>query len=200
MIKIEHMLKLKNKYFILRHGENNYQVEKGDFIYPAVDTPSVRLTKRGVKQIEKVAKELKKESISLIYSSDFFRTRQTAEIMAKESGIKKINFDKRLRDINLGIYHGKAKKEFYKFVSYKNRKFSTKPPKGESWNDVKKRVVDFIQDIDKKYENRSILIVSHGDPLWLLEGAVKGLSVKKYLSQVFINKDYIKVGELRKIN
>jgi broad specificity phosphatase PhoE len=193
-------IELKNRYFILRHGENNYQVEKKEFIYSAIDTPAVKLTEKGKKEIEKAAQKLKKDNISLIYSSDFFRTRQSAQIAAKELVIKKINFDKRLRDINLGIYRGKTKKEFYEFAGQKNRKFSTKPPGGESWDDVKKRVKDFIKDTDKKSKNKNILIVSHGDPLWLLEGAVKGLSVKQYLSQVFINKDYIKVGELRKIN
>ena len=181
-------MRFKNKYFILRHGENNYQIKNKDFIYPAGVAPSVKLTKKGIEQIKEAAQKLKKEGVVLIYSSDFFRTRQTAEIVAKELNIKKINFDKRLRDINLGIYHGRTKKEFYEFINYKNRKFSTKPLKGESWDDVKKRVVSFIKDIDKKSKNKNILIIGHGDPLWLLEGAVRRLS------------PYIKVGELRKIN
>ncbi len=152
------MLRLKNKYFILRHGENNYQVEKKDLIYPEGAAPSVKLTEKGKEEIKKSAKNLKRDDISHIYSSDFFRTRQSAQIVAKELGIKKINFDKRLRDINLGIYNGKTKKEFYKFANYKNRKFFTKPPEGESWNDVRKRVMSFIQDIDKKHKNKNILI------------------------------------------
>ncbi|MEK9134746.1 MAG: hypothetical protein AAB451_00345 [Patescibacteria group bacterium] len=40
----------------------------------------------------------------------------------------------------------------------------------------------------KKSKNKNILIIGHGDPLWLLEGAVRRLS------------PYIKVGELRKLN
>ncbi len=193
-------MNLKNHYYLLRHGENNYQVEKKEFAYPSGVAPSVKLTEKGKKEIKQVAKWLEKNNITLIYSSDFFRTRQTAEIVAKESGIKKINFDKRLRDINLGIYHGKTKKDFYEFVGYKKRKFSTKPPQGESWNDVKRRIADFIKDIDKKYQDKNILIISHGDPLWLLEGVIKGLNKKQLLRQVFIAQNYIKVGELRKVN
>ncbi|MBI2038410.1 MAG: histidine phosphatase family protein [Candidatus Nealsonbacteria bacterium] len=193
-------MKLKNRYFLLRHGENNYQVKRKEFAYPAIDTLSVKLTEKGIRQIKKAARLLKKEGIDLIYSSDFFRARQTSKIVAKELNIKKINLDKRLRDTNMGVYHGRAKKEFYKFLGYKNRKFSTKPPKGESWDDVEKREVGFVKEVDKKYKNKNILIVGHGDPLRLLEGAVKGLSHKEFLSQIFTDKDYIKVGELRKIN
>ena len=85
----------------------------------------------------------------------------------------KINFDKRLRDINLGIYHGRLKKEFYNDFPDPIKRFSNGPKKGESWNDLKKRVKSFLKEIEKKYKNKRILIVSHGDTLWMLEGILK---------------------------
>lgn len=185
---------MQNTYFILRHGQTIYQTKKKDFIYPWPEISPVKLTQKGKIEIKKVAKLLKKKKIDLIYSSDIFRARQTVKIINKELGLK-IIFDSRLRDINLGIYHDGKKEEFYQdFPRVFPLRFIKRPPGGESWQDCQKRMVNFLKEIDKKYKNKKILIVSHGDPLWLLEGAVKGLDNEQLLEQ-----EYIEVGELRKL-
>jgi len=190
-------LKLNNYYFILRHGQTTQQTKKKEFIYNWPDISPVKLTNKGINQIRKAAKKLKKEKIDLIYSSDIYRTRQTAGIVAKELGLK-MNFDKRLRDINLGIYHGKLKEEFYHAYPLSIKRFVQKPKGGESWNDVRKRLSSFIKETDKKQKNKKILIVSHGDPLWLLEGLIKKWPNEKLIKEIF-KSFYIRVGELRKL-
>ncbi len=190
---------MNNQYFILRHGETIYQTEKKDFIYPSwLDNPPIKLIEKSKKNLTKLAKKIKKEKIDLIYSSDIFRTRQTAEIVAKELGLK-INFDKRLRDTKHGIYDGRTKKEFYRDFPATRKRFVKKPKGGESWNDVRKRTINFIKEIDRKYKNKRILIVSHGDVLWLLEGIVKHMTDQELLDEIFVKKNYIKVGEFRKL-
>lgn len=188
--------KFKNQYFILRHGQTIYQVRKKKQTYHWPDKPPVRLTKKGERQIKEAAKILKRKKIDFIYSSDIFRTRQTAKIVSKKIGLK-VSFDKKLRDINLGIYHGRLKKEFYHDFSDRKKRFNEKPRKGESWNDVRKRLLILLKEIDKKHKNKNILIISHGDPLWLLEGIIKGLSNEKLLREAS-KGNYIKVGEFRK--
>jgi len=192
-------MKLRNKYFILRHGETIYLTKKKNFTYPRPDKPPVELTKKGEKQVKFVAKKLKKVGINLIFSSDFFRTRQTAKIVAEELN-KRIHLDKRLRDVNLGIYHGGPKKDFYRaFPIHSKNRFNKKPPKGESWRDLQKRMLNFLKFLDKKFKGKTILIISHGDPLWLLEGAVKNWSTKKLLKIKDSGIGRIKVGELRQL-
>lgn len=193
-------MKLKNKYFLLRHGQTIYQTKKKDFIYPPFpEKPAIKSTKTGVKQIKTVTKSLKKAGIDLIFSSDFFRTRQTAKIVSEELGIGKINFDKRLRDVNLGIYRGGLKKDFYRdFPVDSENRFNKKPAGGESWNEVRKRMLSVLREIDKKYKGKTILIISHGIPLWLLEGAVKNWSMEKLL-KVKRDKEFIKTGELHNL-
>jgi len=189
-------MRLKNRYFLLRHGDTTWT--RTDLIYPLFDSQKVKLTKVGRKQIFTVAKRLKKESIDKIYSSDFYRTKQTAEIVAKELNLR-VNFDKRLRDINLGIYHGKTKEQFYRDFPNLAKRFRIGPPKGESWDTVKRRMGDFLREIEKKYWNKNILIVSHGDPLWLLEGVARRLTNQQLLDKIFLKGEYIKKGELRKL-
>jgi broad specificity phosphatase PhoE len=189
---------MRNKYFLLRHGETIYQVKKRKMIYPWPEKKPIKLTKNGQKQIKKAAKILKKKKIDLIYSSDIFRTRQTAGIVAKELG-KKTLFDKRLRDVNLGIYNGKTKEEFFKYFPRDSReRFYKRPKNGESWSDCQKRMLNFLKETDKKYKGKNILIISHGDPFMLLEEAVKKWSIPKLLKNMRTN--FFKLGEIRKLN
>lgn len=189
-------MRLKNHYWFLRHGQTTWQ-EKA-LSYPPDNMTSVRLTAEGVKQILRAGNRLKKAKIDLIFSSDYLRTRQTARIISEILGLK-ANLDKRLRDTNLGVYHGKPKSELYQNFTFQER-FKKRPKNGESWNDVRKRVKSFLKSTESKYSGKNILIVGHGDPLWLLDGATKELTDRQLLDIVFVKKDYIRKGELRKIS
>ncbi len=174
---------MRNKYILLRHGQTIYQARGWNVFYP--DDNIVSLTKKGKRQIRIAAKKLKNKNIDFIYSSDFLRTRQTAEIVAEELGLR-IKLDKRLRDVDVGVYKGKKGEEFWSIFSSKKQRFSKRPPKGESWRDVKKRLKNFIKDIEKKHRNRTILIVTHADPVWLLAGYFKGLTEEELLKKRYI--------------
>ncbi len=184
----------------MRHGQTIYQTKKKNFVYPPFpEKPPVKLTKKGEKQIKKALKKLKKRKIELIFSSDFFRTRQTAKMAAKETGIKKINFDRRLRDDNLGVYRGGKKYRFYRdFPRNSQKLFYQRPKQGENWPDIQKRMTSFLRSVERKHRDKNILIVSHGDPLWLLEGAVKNWSKNKLLKLKLSGRG-IKPGELRRL-
>jgi isoleucyl-tRNA synthetase len=185
----------KNKYFLLRHGESVMNI-KGILISTLPEKTPCPLTKKGRKQISRVAKELKKEKIDLIFSSDLLRTRETAEIVGKELGIKPI-FDKRLREIRAGIFEGKNIKEYESFWKSYEEKYKKKPKGAENYLDCKKRVYKFLKELEKKYREKTILIVSHQRPLAMLEGAVNGFLIDEFLEK--IEKKKMKNRELRKI-
>lgn len=188
---------MRNAYYILRHGETLHQTEKKDEVYPWPEKKPVRLTKKGEKQAKKAAEKLNKKGIDLIYCSDATRTKQTAKIVARKIGTK-IILDKRLRDVNLGIYNGGPKEKFYFHFPNNIKRFTRRPRGGESWNNVKKRMLGAVKDLEKRYKGKTILIVSHGDPLMVLQGILQGLSDKEILKQK-INNNLIRTGEIRKI-
>ena len=198
---------MRNQYFLLRHGQVIYRNHKETIIYPSPkwlypslkEQEKIKLTAAAEKKLKKLAKKIKKEKIDLIYSSDILRTRQTAGIMAKELGGLKISFDKRLRDVTHGVYAGKTKEEFYRTFPSPPKRFVAKPKGGENWNDVRKRAKSFLKDIEKKYKNKKILIVSHGDVLWLLEGIIKHMTNQELLNEIFVKKNFIKPAEFRKL-
>ncbi|MDP2926573.1 MAG: histidine phosphatase family protein [bacterium] len=189
-------MRLKNHYWFLRHGQTTWH--HPDLSYPADNLTSVRLSPEGRRQIESAAQILKQRGINLIFSSDYLRTRQTAGIVSRVLKIKPI-LDKKLRDVKLGRYYGRPKAEYYRDLPLKTR-FQKNPKGGESWNDLKKRVVRFLKETEKKYRGKKILIVGHGDPLWLLNGVMKNLSQKELLNIIRIKKEYIQKGELKEIN
>lgn len=193
-------MKLKNKYIILRHGQTTYQIKKKKLAYPWPEKSPIILTDKGIKQVELSAKKLKKEKIDLVYSSDVYRTKYTAGIIMENLKVKgRVIFDKRLRDVNLGVFRGKPREQFFDiFPKFSEKWFYEKPKGGESWTDCQERVVSFLKEIDKKRKNKIILIVSHGDPLWLLEGAVKGLSNKDLVARK--KKSFLKTGSFKKLN
>ncbi|MFH1714189.1 MAG: histidine phosphatase family protein [Candidatus Nealsonbacteria bacterium] len=190
---------MNNDYFLMRHGKTIYQGQKRKFVYPSLNKQnSITLTLSSKGKLRKTAKIIKNKKIDLIYSSDICRTRQTAEIVSKEVGVK-INFDKRLREIKHGIFSGKTKKEFYQVLPDPRKRFRVRPKGGENWNDVKRRVASFLKDIERKHKNKNILVVSHGDALWLLEGMIRDMTNEELLAEIFIKKKYIQPEEFREI-
>lgn len=187
-----------NKYYILRHGHSLRQVMDIAMCWP--EKGRFPLTKKGRQQILKVAKELNRKNIDLIFSSDLLRTKQTAEILQKVTGAKLI-FDKRLREYNVGIFNGKDPRLAWSYLLNSKDIYSTKLPKGESIRDVAKRMYKFLSELNQKYSQKSIVIISHEFPLTLLEGVLRGWDIKKIVEWRRKGKfKTIKPGEWRKID
>ncbi len=194
-------MKLNNKYFLLRHGQTIYQKNSVRINYPADADSTLSITEEGKEMIKNAAENLKKEKISIIFASPALRTKQSSEIAAKILGIKKINYDKRLLDIKMGEFVGKTYEEYENFFSEKSERFTKRPKGGENWNDILVRLKSFLSDIEKEYQNKNILVISHADPLWLMAGLLKGLNKnEQFLATRKSGLNlYPNVGELIKI-
>ncbi|MEA3453243.1 MAG: class I tRNA ligase family protein [Patescibacteria group bacterium] len=174
-----------NRFFTLRHGEALSNAEEFYCSWPELKKSP--LTKKGRADIKEVAQKLKEEKIDLIFSSDVLRTSQTAEIVAKELD-QKIEYDERLREIDTGILNNKNIQEGREFFNPKNKlkieevllnKFKNGFPEGENFSDIRIRILDFIKDIDRRYKNKKILIVSHQIVITILKGSLLGWTKKE---------------------
>ncbi|MFZ3057661.1 MAG: histidine phosphatase family protein [Minisyncoccales bacterium] len=195
-------LNLKNRYFFLRHGQNNHQAENNGIIYNWPDgNPPYYLTEQGKEEAKRAGETLKKDKIDCLFSSDILRCRETAKIVAEiiNYDITKIIYDVRLRDLNWGAFGGKTKEEYWNFYNNDRIKaFDIAIPGGESWNQCQERMIKLFNEIEEEFEGKNILIVSHGDPLWLLEGYIRGID-----SQTLLNKRkeiLLGTGEVREIH
>ena len=178
---------LKNRYFFVRHGQNTHQAEHPGIIYLWPDgNPPYALSELGKEQVRTAGEELKKEKIDAIFSSDIFRCRETAKMIAEMIGYdkEKIVYDTRLRDLNWGDFGGKTKEEYLDFYNNDKMNAFEKPtPNGESWNECQERMAKVFNEINENFENKNILIVSHGDPMWLLIGYIKNMSNEELLNR-----------------
>ncbi|KND48480.1 MAG: isoleucyl-tRNA synthetase [Parcubacteria bacterium C7867-005] len=157
-----------NKYLVMRHGgtEGNKK-EVVSFKKQADD----HLTEEGKAQALDSANRLKTEKIDLIISSPFTRTQETANIVADVLGYSKENIvlDKRIQEIDPGEFDGKDWNEYHQVMYSSGRDWFTQTmPGGESLSDVRRRMGEFIYEIEEKYKDKNILIVTHGGPAWLL--------------------------------
>ena len=109
----------------------------------------------------------------MIFSSPILRARQSAEIVSKALGLE-VMYDERLVDMKMGELAGKPTSSYDDFFLIKKLGLSERPNGAENWVDILQRMKSFLQDIEAKYQNKNILIISHGEPLWLLAAHFEG--------------------------
>lgn len=188
-----------NKFWAMRHGEAKSNT--GDFI-SADPKDENYLTDKGKKEVVETGERLKENKIDLIISSDFVRTKETAEIMADKLGLDKtqIIFDERLREINVGDFAGKTWVEYNEaYGSPLNLLFNHLPTGGENYNDIRKRVMSLLFELDEKYQNKNILVISHGLPLFMMQATLERLSNKQIVESPRRGLDF-GLAEARAIN
>ena len=195
-------VKSGNTYFALRHGQSENNALN---LVSSNPKNTYHLTQKGKGQVERSIKAFKKQlkgkRIDLIVSSDFARAHETAELAAKLLGYDaKIVIDKRLREIDCGIFDNKSIDEYHAYFASLEEKFVKVAPKGESLNDVKKRMTEFVYEADKKYKGKNILIVSHEYPIWALFAGVQGFDGPKAVAMRKANRDFIENAEIKKLD
>lgn len=136
------------KLFLIRHGQTDWNI-KGKI----QGSHDIELNLTGIKQAEELSNKIleDKYKFSKIYSSPQKRAIKTAEILDKVTNVEYIPIEG-LQEINLGEWEGLSwaeVKEKYPIEYdewYINRRY-TKPPKGESYQDMLQRVLTSIYKI-----------------------------------------------------
>lgn len=189
----------KNTFYILRHGirEGAYDQFSRELTSSRLEFDKYDLTPEGVEQINEAASSLDRGGgIDLVFSSPFLRARNTAKIVADKFNHRVI-IDERLKELDHGsVCEGKTHNVC--LLPGINPDFSTRYGDGESWGDVRKRMFSLVAELDNKYEGKKILLVGHGDPLWIIQGVADGATEKEMLASR--EKTYISRGELRKVD
>ncbi|MHB0978254.1 MAG: class I tRNA ligase family protein [Minisyncoccota bacterium] len=184
----KYIKKSGNKYFVMRHGGTEGNKKE---IVSFKNQESDHITEEGKKQAEKSAEDLRGKKIDLIISSPFTRTKETAEVVGKVLGVEVVS-DERIIEINPGKYDGGDWNEYHETMYAAGPDwFNVTMPGGESLSDVRKRMGEFLYDLENKYKDKNILIVTHGGPAWLLY-VVSGLHLpdnKKY--SISKDKDFV---------
>lgn len=189
-------MRLRNKYYIMRHGQALSNVRDLCSNWP--ETFYNPLTKVGREIVEESAWKMLGKNIDLIFASPLLRTQQTSSIVGRLLKVEP-KIDKRLREISFGKYNGGPVKTMWKHFKNENKRVRQGADGGENYSEILRRMVDFLKSIDKKYKSKNILIVSHEGPLFLLQGKIMGFSIKDTIKKFPLEKRIHK-GEVRELN
>lgn len=175
MNKLFKVNKLKNQYFVLRHGQSGANVLSLIASQPKNGLKKFGLTAVGRKQIEQTIGQAELlNSRTIIYASDFLRTRQSAQVARKILKAEKVFYTPALRERNFGQLELTSSANYAKVWKYDRAGHLFKAYGSESVAQVMARMLKLIWWLEKKYSGRKILLVSHGDPLKILRAAFKG--------------------------
>jgi alpha-ribazole phosphatase/probable phosphoglycerate mutase len=139
---------------------------------------NVSLSSLGIKQSKELTVKIGSKKFDIVFCSDLKRAIDSAEISFKEKF--PILADKRLRECNYGNYNGMPSSIV---EPLQEKHIHKKFPNGESYEDVKKRIKDFLKYLKENYKDKDIAIVSHKAPQLALEVILKGKTWKKAFSE-----------------
>lgn len=183
-----HIPKSGNTYFLTRHGESEFNPH---FILNGVPGVKNGLTEKGKAQVDTTVEALRGTQIDLIYYSPLERTLATAMRIREELGLpmEACFEDDRIKEMQFGEFEGKQVYEYHAFFGPGYNRLIMHPEGGESWTDVKKRVGEFLYEIEKKHSGKKILIVSHNGPLQMLQAVAHGDEHKR-LGEIIETDEY----------
>lgn len=169
-----------NTYVVMRHGQTDHNVARVWNCDPALPDP---LTDHGVNQVRDAARAYEGD-IDLIITSPFSRTKQTAALFLEEKGLSvPIIEDVRLGEWYVGsAFHNKPLDDYFALRNKSDDRYHFKTEDGESYIDVMVRAGAFLYDIEKTYQGKKILIVTHGGVARALDLHARGISFKTLFS------------------
>ena len=159
------------KLILVRHAES-----EGNRIRHFTNSPDAAITELGRQQAHEAALKIKAGfRPHRVIASPYFRTRETARIIAVEFNLP-VEIEPEFREQNLGAVAGKP----YEFVrgdpSFDPaRSWDWRPPGGESHADVRRRSAPVLDQIARACPDREIVIVSHGGVMRALWAHVTGV-------------------------
>ncbi|MFA7193576.1 MAG: class I tRNA ligase family protein [Candidatus Paceibacterota bacterium] len=185
--------KSTNTFVVMRHGEADHNLENRTS--DSNNSPS-HLTQKGKDDVARVGEKFADEKFDEIYCSPLFRTKETAEIVAEKIGypIEKIIVDERLKEIQTG-FDGRPISEYRDYLPTLQDRFEKCADGAETVLDLKKRVGNFLKEIDSQNENKRIIIVTHEYPTWALVASNGGLNKEETIAIKEDKEDFIATGK-----
>ena len=159
------------KIFFARHGESQanllHEISNRGLKHP--------LTMKGREQALLLAQKIKDEQISYIYSSPVLRAIETTVLVANQLAVE-YEVIEALREYDMGELEGRSDdktwelwKELFDAWAI-HRRWEQHMPGGETFYDVQKRFLPFIQELVDRYKrtDTNILCIGHGGLYWMI--------------------------------
>jgi alpha-ribazole phosphatase len=164
---------MTGSFWLLRHGE---PAETRGLCYGALD---VELSPEGVREAESASAMLRGQPFAAIYSSPRRRCLEGARILARERACPVETIDA-LAEIHFGEFEGRSYDEIAAEYPDLYRQWMEQPtgfqfPRGESFEQMWKRVTNAWRILRERHTGESIAIVTHGGVIRILLAEALGL-------------------------
>jgi glucosyl-3-phosphoglycerate phosphatase len=175
--------RLANRFSVMRHAQSKANADgiivsrigndrQGDY----------GLTEQGRQQALAAARNSGLPRDTVIYSSDFSRARQTAQIVRAHLGAPEVVITEALRERCFGDWEGSATGNYALVWAADETNSARADHDVEPVAAVLDRTTGFIADLERRYSGRDILLVSHGDPLQILQAGFLRMDPSRHRS------------------
>jgi len=137
---------MRYNIYVFRHGQTYFNKNK-----MFTGWKESKLTSLGIKQAKALGKILKNKKIDIAFDNGLSRSKETLkQILIYHPECKKVITDKRMIERSYGKLEGLKHDDIIEKYGLEqfnlwHRGFNDRPPKGESFADVEKRVCKFIK-------------------------------------------------------
>ncbi|MEI6462720.1 MAG: histidine phosphatase family protein [bacterium] len=138
----------------------------------------VELSEKGVKQSIALKDQIKEKKFNVVFCSDLKRSVESAKLTF--DGMVPIIQDERLRECNYGDFNAKPSSIV---EPMQEKSITERFPNGESYEDVKVRISDFLDYLKANYDGKSVAIVAHKAPQLALDVLLKNKTWEQAFSE-----------------
>jgi broad specificity phosphatase PhoE len=168
--------RLANTYRAMRHGQS--RANAAGIIVSRIDSDrrgDFGLTELGRRQALAAAAGGGLPAGTVIFSSDFARARQTAEIVRAYLGAPEVTVTAALRERCFGDFEGSPVAGYARAWAVDEANAADRDDGVEPPAAVLGRATALIADLERRYSGRDFLLVSHGDTLQILQAGLLGM-------------------------
>ncbi len=149
------------KVIFVRHGQTEWNVT-GRY----QGQSDVHLTEEGKMQARKLAANFPVQDVAAIYASDLNRAMVTAETIAEQFGLP-VQAEPAFRELSFGEWEGLTYQQIVGKWEDAMANFLQHPdileiPGGENFPAVQKRATERLNELIRKHDGQTIVVVAHG--------------------------------------
>ena len=139
----------------------------------------VELSDLGVQQSKDLKEQTSDKKFDVVFCSDLKRAHDSAKLAWE--GMYEIIPDARLRECNYGDLNGESS-DIVEPIQ-EEETLTTPFPNGESYEDVKTRIADFLEFLKENHDGKHVAVVGHKAPQLSLDVLLKGKNWKQALAE-----------------
>lgn len=160
-------------YYLFRHGETNWNVEKR--IKGQMEDLKTEFTTKGKIQINDILTRIKDYDIESIFTSDLYRAKETSRIINLNLDLP-VYYCENFRGLNMGNFQGELMSDFLRNENVKKAfiDYDFVIPGGESINQLNERYIKGLNIIKDNYNYNKVAIISHGAAISNIKSKLSG--------------------------